>query len=832
MAISFPVELADLKWVVGAEWPEADEDALRRCGQAWALAADRLRDLGPDAAQAGGAVLAAVDGEVGRCFAELWSRVCTGTDAHLSTLAEVCAELADACGRAATEVEYAKYQFVLALIALAVQIAILLAALVPSLGTSAAGLPVAVAATQITVRIIAMRLLQAVAVGLVSNVAVDGLAQLIQALRGHRHEWDRSSTQRAAGDGAIYGAATGLVLLAGGRLVPNLLHTRAGLAGAVGLAGLAGAGADAAWQGQLPAGPDLAMAFTSAFAGGASEVRGAGRVGGRPGGSAAMLLRDEATRSGPRSLAGRVEALLAGATQAEPRVTPTIREVSAAVGGVLRDDPSRVRSFHSLADTLAADPLRSPAGVRDALRYAVVLPERTYVADAQAAIRLLAERGLHPVAARSFWLDGSLARGLHTYWSEPAGGQVFEVQLHTEASHLARVVTDGRFEALRGLTPDDPRRGEAAGQIRAAINAVAVPDGVEVFAASAPATAGPAEPATAAPATAAPATAGPATATRHYHPHGEPVEVISRALVWPRATDEQAEAVARENLLVTRAGVAFYAPTDPIRNFAMAVHPTDDYLTIDVHGSARGLRIAGFDLTREQFATVMRRLVDDATVVLAPGHGVKLLSCSTGVGGALSPAAYLARSLGVEVIAPDRPVWTTVLGDEFVASSVLQDGNYVPANPPDGTWLRFPPDPVAGLPLGFAGVADFIAFAGELHDGLAAAGYPWTTAAFQGSSVTGAAYHDGRPFDVDRVSDYDLALGGDAIFDAAVSHGVALRSGGTRTGPLTAADLHRMGLAELADHLHASVGRPVAFMIYRCLDDALRRRPSIEVPRP
>ncbi|MGE5829926.1 MAG: hypothetical protein ACM30G_16420, partial [Micromonosporaceae bacterium] len=87
------------------------------------------------------------------------------------------------------------------------------------------------------------------------------------------------------------------------------------------------------------------------------------------------------------------------------------------------------------------------------------------------------------------------------------------------------------------------------------------------------------------------------------------------------------------------------------------------------------------------------------------------------------------------------------------------------------------------------------------------------------------------PFDAGRVSDYDIALGGDAVFQAAVEHHVPLRSTGVRTAPLTAVDLDRLGLAELAERLGVTAGRPVAFMIYRSLDDALRRRPSIEVPR-
>ncbi len=48
MGLSLPSELDFLKWVVGSDWPEADEDALRRCAHAWATAAQRLADMTPE----------------------------------------------------------------------------------------------------------------------------------------------------------------------------------------------------------------------------------------------------------------------------------------------------------------------------------------------------------------------------------------------------------------------------------------------------------------------------------------------------------------------------------------------------------------------------------------------------------------------------------------------------------------------------------------------------------------------------------------------------------------------------------------------------------------
>src|SRR5690606_35736298 len=140
------------------------------------------------------------------------------------------------------------------------------------------------------------------------------------------------------------------------------------------------------------------------------------------------------------------------------------------------------------------------------------------------------------------------------------------------------------------------------------------------------------------------------------------------------------------------AGLAFYAADDDVRDFARAVRPTDGFVTLDLHGSPKGFRIDDHLLTPDQFAAALRALQADGLLALPEGHGIKLLSCDTATGGPASPAAQLARALNVEVIAPDQPVWTTMDGEEVVASPVLIDGDFLPADPPDGGWHRFAPD--------------------------------------------------------------------------------------------------------------------------------------------
>jgi RHS repeat-associated protein len=136
----------------------------------------------------------------------------------------------------------------------------------------------------------------------------------------------------------------------------------------------------------------------------------------------------------------------------------------------------------------------------------------------------------------------------------------------------------------------------------------------------------------------------------------------------------------------------------------------------------------------------------------------------------------------------------------------------------------------AVIPQGLAGPAEFADFGSRLQSGLRDAGYADAQAAFQGSSVTGTSFRTGLPFDVGRVSDYDVAIGGEGIFSAAEDAGIGLRGGGTRTGPLTSLDLERLGLTSLRADLSELTGRPVNFMIYQSIEDALARSPSILIP--
>lgn len=131
-----------------------------------------------------------------------------------------------------------------------------------------------------------------------------------------------------------------------------------------------------------------------------------------------------------------------------------------------------------------------------------------------------------------------------------------------------------------------------------------------------------------------------------------------------------------------------------------------------------------------------------------------------------------------------------------------------------------------GVPFGFTDATQVATFSRQLHGGLAEAGFPEAEAALQGSSVTGVKFTTGEPFDLNRVSDVDIALAGDRMLDRAKELGVELRAGGKRTAPLDEQRLKQLGLYELAQRLSSLMGRDVHFMLYGRLQTAVERGPS------
>jgi YD repeat-containing protein len=194
------------------------------------------------------------------------------------------------------------------------------------------------------------------------------------------------------------------------------------------------------------------------------------------------------------------------------------------------------------------------------------------------------------------------------------------------------------------------------------------------------------------------------------------------------------------------------------------------------------------------------------------------------VGEMVSPGAYLrAAELGLVGLRTLGPT-----ADAAIYNYLQRTGGVLGIVPESGVETE--------VPLGFKKVEDFEAFAGSLHFKFNGAGFSNVDAAFQGSSVTGQAFRPPHsPFDLGRVSDFDLAISSPDLFQKAQLVGIGLRQQGIRTGPLslekTPEFLERMGLTSVSKQLTLEAGRPVNFMIYRSIDNALLRSPSIIIPR-
>lgn len=706
MPIRLPDGLNDLNFLVGSDFPEADEDALWRCAHSWSAAAAALRQLHPDVAAAGARVLQAMAGESGASFARAWAVYADTPEGFIERLAEACEQLASACDRAAVEVEYAKIQYIAALVILGATIAALVATIWAG-GVSAAGIPIAVAAAQLTIRLVLMRLLTAVVLGAGVNVAIDLVAQSIQLTQHHRDGWDVSRTVRAAEDGAIFGAIGGTVFLAGGRLAPGFMGSPAGLAVGAGLTGGLGGLAAPLAHGEVPTGREVLLSLTAGVVGGLGPDLARGRVGGPDLGNELVNGPDLSglatldpdrygtavgpAHDGPVGRPPSAEAPPSTSVEPGSRAVDRHRPDAPELAGTAAPDRSAVAGDGPATPprdaTYAGSPQRAEAARIGAVHGTGIAPG--VVGHPGAANQTASQAGIvnQPVTIGG---PGSGPAGPST----PAGSA-----LSGSPGTAAGVVATHPPVGY----PVNPPAGAATSSQAAALAsppAGAATSPLPGTAAAPPAASPPSGPGTSgltnAPGTgpiggdgaAAIGTYTAAQADHAHAGHGESDLSPARADL----TDEQAIELVRAHAFTTDAGLAFYAADDDVRDFARAVRPTEGFVTLDLHGSTKGFRIDDQLLTPGQFAAALRTLQTDGVLVLPEGHGIKLLSCDTATGGSESPAAKLARALNVEVIAPDLPVWTTMDGEEVVASPVLVDGDFLPADPPDGGWHRFAPN--------------------------------------------------------------------------------------------------------------------------------------------
>lgn len=228
MGIEIP---GSLRWVsdkvLGTDWPDADETAMKRVAEAWTTTARTLDEVSQDADAAVLLVLHGIEGEVNTAIDEMWSRL--GPEGAMTELIAYCDALGEMVEGAAEDVEAAKWIIIGALGVLAAELAAVAVATVITLGTASPAALAAQAATQVTVRMAIRNLIQSilrrVAIGALKGGAKGFATEfgLEAAVQGY--EWYKDERT-----GIDFGAMTkaGASGLAGG-------FVRGGLNGALGI---------------------------------------------------------------------------------------------------------------------------------------------------------------------------------------------------------------------------------------------------------------------------------------------------------------------------------------------------------------------------------------------------------------------------------------------------------------------------------------------------------------------------------------------------------------------------------------------------------------------
>ncbi|MDL4814886.1 WXG100-like domain-containing protein [Actinomadura opuntiae] len=234
MGLEIPAEVQWLSWIVGSDWPEGDETAMRRCAAAWRQAATSINELVGDVTGTVNNVRGTLDAEAAEKFQKNVEQWITTDPRLLPSMAESCEKLAEVLDNGALDIEYAKYMFIALLIVTAIEIAMLIAAAFETFGASTAGIPVAEAAAQTSSRLIFKELMQKLseklgekllasvlkgaAFGALQGGGLDLLVQGVQIAEGNRKGVDWGKTAGATFDGAIGGAFSGGIAHGAGKI--------------------------------------------------------------------------------------------------------------------------------------------------------------------------------------------------------------------------------------------------------------------------------------------------------------------------------------------------------------------------------------------------------------------------------------------------------------------------------------------------------------------------------------------------------------------------------------------------------------------------------------
>ncbi|TDC82378.1 hypothetical protein E1193_12010 [Micromonospora sp. KC606] len=174
----------------------------------------------------------------------------------------------------------------------------------------------------------------------------------------------------------------------------------------------------------------------------------------------------------------------------EGKLTALCDRVTALSGGntvEMRDREFRLKSAYSLAGKFFNEAVLLgmtiedfAADVNDVLRFNLVLPAgEGYVTALEHVLSELRRDGFHvdDQSCKNFWRAGNRFYGFNCTVYSP-GGQVFELQLHTESSRAVWLETHGAYETLRRSDRSPAQRLEALLEMLAVNRRAGMPEAV------------------------------------------------------------------------------------------------------------------------------------------------------------------------------------------------------------------------------------------------------------------------------------------------------------------------------------------------------------------
>ncbi len=151
-------------------------------------------------------------------------------------------------------------------------------------------------------------------------------------------------------------------------------------------------------------------------------------------------------------------------------LTPALRRVEAQLEhGTLAPDTEKFalkspdRFKEKLAKMMGTEPDRPAADlaadIHDGIRYTCILDFEHYSSEVDQARRLLRIDGYQLIAFKPNW-SGHEYKGINSQWRDPASGEYFEVQFHTQESWEAKQQTHDAYEKIESpqTSPTDRTR--------------------------------------------------------------------------------------------------------------------------------------------------------------------------------------------------------------------------------------------------------------------------------------------------------------------------------------------------------------------------------------